>query len=128
MGVLGLLALLFLLTGLMRAVSRAFRALRRSPEPEARFGAALSLGVSAALVGFMVSGLMEWNLGDEELLDLLYVLVGIAFAASGWASARRVAPDLEAGLTLIEQPPDQSLGASAKRRLNQATNPLSPMR
>jgi O-antigen ligase len=102
MGLLGLLALLFLLVGLMRAASRAFRELRRSPETEARFGAALSLGVSAALVGFMVSGLMEWNLGDEELLDLLCVLVGIAFA--------------------------QSLGASAKRRLNQATSPLSPMR
>jgi O-antigen ligase len=102
MGILGLSALLFLLTGLMRAASRAFRDFRRSPETDGRFGAALSLGVSAALVGFMVSGLMEWNLGDEELLDLLCVLVGIAFA--------------------------QSLGASAKRRLNQATNPLSPMR
>ena len=108
MGVLGLLALLFLLTGLMRAASRAFRAFRRSPEADARFGAALSLGVSAALVGFMVSGLMEWNLGDEELLDLLCVLVGIAFAA--------------------EPPPGQPLGASAKRRLNQATSPLSPTR
>ncbi len=102
MGLIGLAALGFLAVGLMRAASRAFRDARP-------FGAAISLGVSAALAGFWVSGLMEWNLGDEELLDLLCVLVGIAFAAASW-------------------PADQSLGASAKRRLNQATSPPSPIR
>ena len=51
-------------------------------------GRPISLGVSAAFAGFLISGLMEWNLGDEELLDLLCVLVGIAFGAVSWARHR----------------------------------------
>jgi len=105
------LALLFLVIGLMRAASRRFRDFRRSPKSGGGFGAAISLGVSAALVGFLVSGLMEWNFGDEELLDLLYVLVGIAFAAGAWPRAS-----------------DQPFGVIANRRLNQATGPPSPAR
>jgi O-antigen ligase len=87
MGLVGLVALVILVAGLLRAASRAFRDYRRSPGSSARFGAAISLGVTAALVGFLVSGLMEWNLGDEELIDLLYALVGIAFAAAAWPRA-----------------------------------------
>jgi uncharacterized membrane protein len=104
MGIVGLLALVFLAAGLLRAASRGFRDFRRSPEADARFGAAISLGVTAALVGFLVSGLMEWNLGDEELVDLLYVLVGVAFAAA------------------------QPFGAIENRRRAQATSPPSPAR
>jgi len=107
MGIVGLLALAFLAWGLLRAASRGIRQYRRSPEEGGRFGAAISLGVTAGLMGFLVSGLMEWNLGDEELVDLLYVLVGIAFAA---AAAR------------------QSLGAIENRRRTQATIPPSPAR
>ena len=113
MGVIGLVALLVLFAGLLRAASRAFR------KGNGDFGRTISLGVSAALVGFMVSGLMEWNLGDEELLDLLCVLVGIAFAAASWTRA---------GLTLVESPADQPLGASENRRRNQPTSPPSPAR
>jgi O-antigen ligase len=105
MGIVGLAALVFLATGLLRAASRGFREHRRSPDAGARFRAAISLGVTAALVGFLVSGLMEWNLGDEELVDLLYVLVGIAFAMAS-----------------------QSLGAIENRRRVQATSPPSPIR
>jgi O-antigen ligase len=88
MGIVGLAALAFLIVGLVRTASGAFRDYRRSPTADAQFAAAISLGVTAALVGFLVSGLMEWNLGDEELVDLLYVLVGIAFAAASWARMR----------------------------------------
>ncbi len=87
MGGVGLLALAFLIVALVRTASRAFRDYRRSRTADARFGAAMSLGVTAALAGFFTSGLMEWNLGDEELLDLLCVLVGIAFAAAAWSGA-----------------------------------------
>jgi O-antigen ligase len=126
MGVIGILALLFLIAGLLRAASRAFRNARRSGFLAEPFGPAVSLGVSAALVGFLVSGLMEWNLGDEELLDLLCVLVGIAFAASAWRGARRSAG--AGDLALVETLADQSLGAIAKRCLNQPTSPASPAR
>ncbi|TMQ57273.1 MAG: hypothetical protein E6K76_11050 [Candidatus Eisenbacteria bacterium] len=89
MGIVGLAALGFVLTGLMRAASEGFLSSRKAGESGEGLGPAISLGVSAALAGFLVSGLMEWNFGDEELLDLLYVLVGIAFAAASWAGARR---------------------------------------
>jgi O-antigen ligase len=104
MGIVGIAALVFLAAGLLRAASRGFLEFRRSPEPHGRFDAAISLGVTAALVGFLVSGLMEWNLGDEELVDLLYVLVGIALATA------------------------QPLGAIANRRRTQSTSPPSPAR
>ncbi len=86
MGVIGLIALAAILGGLVRAAWRGFRAMGEG------WGAAFKLGVTAALVGFLVSGLFEWNFGDEELLDLLYVLIGTAFAAGQW-SARAARPE-----------------------------------
>ena len=76
--------------------------------------------VTMALAGFLVSGLMEWNVGDEELLDLLYVMVGVAFAASLWKKA----PEL----LLVERMPDQPFGARAMKRRSQETTPPSPPR
>jgi O-antigen ligase len=85
MGVVGLAAFGWLATGLFRTAGKH---LRRDLREGARgFGIALRIGAVAALVGFLVAGLFEWNFGDEELLDFLFVLVGIAFAASGWERA-----------------------------------------
>jgi len=41
--------------------------------------------MTAALVGFLVAGLFEWNFGDEELLYMLYTLIGLAWAARNWS-------------------------------------------
>jgi len=99
MGVFGLAALAVLIAGLLTASWRGFR------ESRSDFGTALALGVLAGLIGFFVAGFFEWNLGDEELLDLLYTLVGIAFAARVWtlnlsararAAGESSAPDLPA--------------------------------
>ena len=49
-----------------------------------QLAAAVPLGVTAALVGFLVAGAFEWNFGDEELLYHLYALVGFAWAAGQW--------------------------------------------
>jgi len=46
--------------------------------------AGVRLGVTAALAGFLVAGLFEWNFGDEELLYHLYTLVGLAWASRLW--------------------------------------------
>ena len=118
MGIVGIVALAILIAGLFRAASRAFQTRKG-------FGATISLGVTAALVGFLVSGLMEWNFGDEELLDLLYVMVGIAFAATAWAKMRA---SQEPELTLVERLPDQPFGASENRLRNQETSPPIPPR
>jgi O-antigen ligase len=92
MGLVGLGALGWLVTGLFRAAGRGLRAKRGSGASSESggsgwFPAALQIGVVAGLVGFLVAGLFEWNFGDEELLDLLYTLVGLAFAATTWRTA-----------------------------------------
>ncbi len=91
MGVVGLLAFAWLAVGLYRAAGRRLRAnLRLGANGAASrsgadgIGIGLRLAAVAALTGFLVAGLFEWNFGDEELLDFLFVLVGLAFAASGW--------------------------------------------
>ncbi len=95
MGLAGLTTFAWLYASLLRAASpavaftRGFSArLRAGGE-----GAALRLGVTAALAGFLVAGFFEWNFGDEELLFHLYVLVGMAWASRQWESARE--PGLE---------------------------------
>ncbi len=91
MGGVGLTAFVWLYAALLGAAARGLRAQLRA----GGLGAGVRLGVTAALAGFLVAGLFEWNFGDEELLDLLYTLVGIAWAARGWgdgAGARGPAP------------------------------------
>jgi len=92
MGVVGLAAFAWLVTGLFRTAGRRLWNDLRGIGGTGGFGVALRLGAVAALVGFLVAGLFEWNFGDEELLDFLFVLVGIAFAASGWERACGDAP------------------------------------
>ena len=85
MGVVGLAAFAWLVVGLFRTAGRGLRHDLRAGADDV--GLALRLAAVAALAGFLTAGLFEWNFGDEELLDLLFTLVGIAFAASGWGRA-----------------------------------------
>jgi O-antigen ligase len=82
MGVVGLLALAWLFVGLGRSAAGGLRPFLRAPPRGDGFDLALRLGVATGLAGFILAGFFEWNLGDEELVDLLAVLVGIAYAAS----------------------------------------------
>ena len=81
MGLMGLVAFGFLYAALVRACAGGWR------ERLAGIPAGLRLGVTAALAGFLVAGCFEWSFGDEELLHLLYVLVGLAWAARAWGEA-----------------------------------------
>ncbi len=79
-GVVGLVAYAALAVGLLASAFAGARATL------ARGGlaAGVRLGIGAAIVAFLVAGLFEWNLGDEELLYPLYALAGIAWAARDW--------------------------------------------
>ncbi|HXS83856.1 MAG TPA: O-antigen ligase family protein [Methylomirabilota bacterium] len=81
MGLVGLAAFAWLYASLLRAAWARGGAGSESTG----LGAGVRLGVTAALVGFLVAGLFEWNFGDEELLYHLYTLVGIAWASRGWS-------------------------------------------
>ena len=80
MGIVGLAAFAALYGSLLVAAGSGLRAMI----PRSDLAAGLRLGVLAALVGFLVAGLFEWNFGDEELLYLLYVMVGLAWSARHW--------------------------------------------
>jgi len=87
MGIIGLVAYLFLYGALFRAAAEGLRPMLRKPD----LGAGVRLGVVAALAGFLVAGLFEWNFGDEELLFLLYAMVGLAWGARRWSNDGEVA-------------------------------------
>ncbi len=88
MGIVGLAALAWLLVGLFRTAGHRWR----DPLPRSDLGATLRLAAVASLVAFVVAGLFEWNLGDEELVDFLCVLVGMGYAASQWRGKRASVP------------------------------------
>ena len=81
MGLVGLAAFAWLYGSLLRAATGTLTALRARG-----LAGGVRLGVTAALVGFLVAGAFEWNFGDEELLYHLYTLVGLAFATRAWGA------------------------------------------
>ena len=86
MGIVGLAAFAWLYGALLRAASAGigFGRAQRQRWRDEGLAAGVRLGVTAALLGFLVAGLFEWNFGDEELLYPLYTLVGIAWASRRW--------------------------------------------
>jgi O-antigen ligase len=88
MGLIGIAAFGWLAWGLFETAGRGLKAALTRPPPEADgLGHALRVAAVAALSGFLVAGLFEWNFGDEELLDFLFTLIGLACGASGWSAA-----------------------------------------
>jgi O-antigen ligase len=45
------------------------------------YAGSLGLGVLAAMAGFHVNGLFEWNFGDTEIIMILWALIGLALGA-----------------------------------------------
>jgi len=109
MGVIGLAALVFLVAGLMRAASRGFA----TPAGPERAGASgrRCRSVSRPRSLAFLSPAMEWNFGDEELLDLLYVSWAVAFAAAAWPRALKRGARCRGRPNPTERLPDQPFGA-----------------
>lgn len=86
MGLVGLAAFAWLYASLLCAAWGALGSVRGLAARVRGGGlaAGLRLGVTAALAGFLVAGMFEWNFGDEELLYHLYTLVGLAWASRLW--------------------------------------------
>jgi O-antigen ligase len=81
-GAVGLVAFFYLLWAMGAAIWRGFRLSRE----ESPFAGALALGAFGAYLGFIVSGLFEWNFGDSEVIMLVYFLVGIGIASTRLSS------------------------------------------
>jgi O-antigen ligase len=77
MGTVGLVAFGALWAGLFVLAGAGVRRMPRERDVERAF----RIGALGALAGFLVAGLFEWNLGDEELLYTLFVLAGLSWSA-----------------------------------------------
>jgi O-antigen ligase len=82
MGIVGLIAFVALYAAMLVCAVSGLGPMLSAPGVEA----GLRVGVLAALLGFLVAGLFEWNFGDEELLYLLFTLVGLAWSARRWVA------------------------------------------
>lgn len=76
LGLLGFLSLVGVFMMIWRTVSSIERQCKDN-----WFLGSLSLGSLAALVGFHVNGLFEWNFGDAEIIMLIWAIVGLTLAA-----------------------------------------------
>ena len=74
MGIVGLAAFVVLLVSFFRLLARN---LKLDLPPGER---AFVVGSIAALAGFIVNGLFEWNFGDAEVVTLLYIMIGANLA------------------------------------------------
>ena len=81
-GVLGLAAWLWIWAAFF---AKGIGLLRRLPEDAAR-ERALVLGGMAAIVGFLVAGLSEYNFGDSEVVMVTWALMALPWAANARAT------------------------------------------
>lgn len=85
LGLVGAAAWAWLFTALPIWIVRRSAAVRRRGPPVAR--ALLSAGL-AVWAGFVVNGLVEWNLGDVEVITLFWSTVGLATASAAAADEK----------------------------------------
>jgi O-antigen ligase len=83
-GLLGLAAWLWIWVAFFLRAARIYRAL-----PPARGDdRALVAGSLAAVTGFLVAGLLEYNFGDSEVIDLVLVAMALPFVAGATGTPR----------------------------------------
>jgi O-antigen ligase len=86
-GLPGLLAWLWLLAYFFHDLMCCIAA---EKEQQAEFGVALGRGVLSALIAILVAGLVEFNLGDSEVLMLLLLLLSCACVMRPSSNIRKV--------------------------------------
>lgn len=82
-GLLGLAAWLWIWVAFFRRAARIYRAL----PPGRGDDRALVAGSLAAVTGFLVAGLFEYNFGDSEVIDLVLVVMALPFVVDRAAAA-----------------------------------------
>ena len=87
-GLLGLTAWLWIWAAFLTKAARIYRAL-----PPARGDArALVAGSLVAVAGFLVAGLFEYNFGDPQVIDLLWVVMAFPFVVARDAAPASPSP------------------------------------
>jgi hypothetical protein len=84
----GLPALLLWLTVLAIYARTLWRGLRQTPR-EQTLPRGIILGCLGGMIGFTLSGLVHYNLGDQEVVMVFFLLMGIGVSLAGQAPAAR---------------------------------------
>ena len=113
-GILGLAAFAWWMTafGVL-----AWRAWRRAPRDGP--ASALALGVFASFVGFHVAGLVEYNFGDTEVLEIVFLTMGLGLVVARSQGDTRVGGPVTAPATVVpnaEPPPAPDATRGTDRR------------
>ena len=75
LGIVGFLAVMFLLIKVFILYIKNFMMLRNEP-----FAASFALGASGSYLAFLISGLTEWNFGDHEIITMVWFMLAISIA------------------------------------------------
>lgn len=75
LGLFGFCAVMFLFVKVFMVNIKIYKSVKEIP-----FISSFALGVMAMFVGFLFSGLAEWNFGDHEIITLVWFLVGLNIA------------------------------------------------
>lgn len=75
LGLFGFVVVMYMLTKIFLLHLRIYRYVKELP-----FVSSYALGAAAAFVGFLVSGLAEWNFGDQEIITMVWFMLGLNIA------------------------------------------------
>jgi len=75
LGVVGFAVVMFMLFKIFQLHLKIYKTLKDIP-----FVSSYALGATAAFVGFLFSGLGEWNFGDQEIITMVWITLGLNIA------------------------------------------------
>jgi hypothetical protein len=75
LGGIGFVIIIYLISKIFLMHLNIYNSVKHIP-----FASSYSLGALASFAGFLVSGLAEWNFGDQEIITLVWFLLGLNIA------------------------------------------------
>lgn len=75
LGVIGFIVVVYLLGSIIKLNIKIYSRLKNIP-----YASSYSLGTLAAFIGFLFSGIGEWNFGDQEIITLVWFTLGLNIA------------------------------------------------
>ena len=75
LGIVGFAVVMFMLFKIFQLHLKIYNTVKDIP-----FVSSYALGATAAFVGFLFSGLGEWNFGDQEIITMVWFSLGLNIA------------------------------------------------
>ena len=75
LGVIGFIILIFMFVKIFLEHYKNYMQTKEIP-----FVSSFTLGAMASYVGFLISGLAEWNFGDQEIITMVWFTLGLSIA------------------------------------------------